>query len=389
MHHRSPSRNSNAAPRRDSLRSPASSSRQEQADPRYSPSDSHQMQPSLPSIHHLHPYLAPAVPQHAVPGPSYVSSEQPSMATVMDPAALEQRRESRDLGPPDSDVEEQGPPKKKRRRQALSCTDADRSTLDATLAPLWTYKFGNTALVFSWSRTIPSPAECKRRKIKAQPCGPCSRRGEANKCQWNIVEPTDKYVTRAEYDELKYRFDNLEASIARLLPGFAATSGPVAAPPYISAPNPSGAAIPQAGSMASTAPASSGMPSAVYPAQYAPDIPPASDYHVHAQYDPRNAPAPSSQPSRRLHLPLPSLQPPSASITSPTAPKPSPLSLAAITTPYDPGAAPDSRQSKNYQAQALTALLGERLRLSPQPPEDPVHHRLQHQYRQLLQVRNG
>lgn len=356
MHHRSPSRNSNAAPRRDSLRSPASSSRQEQADPRYSPSESHQMQPSLPSIHHLHPYLAPAVPQHAVPGPSYVSSEQPSMATVMDPAALEQRRESRDLGPPDSDVEEQGPPKKKRRRQALSCT------------------------------------ECKRRKIKcdrAQPCGPCSRRGEANKCQWNIVEPTDKYVTRAEYDELKYRFDNLEASIARLLPGFAATSGPVAAPPYMSAPNPSGAAIPQAGSMASTAPASSGMPSAVYPAQYAPDIPPASDYHVHAQYDPRNAPAPLSQPSRRLHLPLPSLQPPSASITSPTAPKPSPLSLAAITTPYDPGAAPDSRQSKNYQAQALTALLGERLRLSPQPPEDPVHHRLQHQYRQLLQVRNG
>ena len=48
------------------------------------------------------------------------------------------------------------PPKKKRRRQALSCT------------------------------------ECKRRKIRCdrvQPCAPCKKRGEGDKCQWHILDP--------------------------------------------------------------------------------------------------------------------------------------------------------------------------------------------------------
>lgn len=48
------------------------------------------------------------------------------------------------------------PPKKKRRRQALSCT------------------------------------ECKRRKIKCdrvQPCTPCKRRGEGDRCHWHVLEP--------------------------------------------------------------------------------------------------------------------------------------------------------------------------------------------------------
>ena len=48
------------------------------------------------------------------------------------------------------------PPKKKRRRQALSCT------------------------------------ECKRRKIRCdrvQPCAPCNKRGEGDKCRWHILEP--------------------------------------------------------------------------------------------------------------------------------------------------------------------------------------------------------
>jgi len=48
------------------------------------------------------------------------------------------------------------PPKKKRRRQALSCT------------------------------------ECKRRKIRCdrvQPCAPCQKRGEGDKCRWHILEP--------------------------------------------------------------------------------------------------------------------------------------------------------------------------------------------------------
>jgi hypothetical protein len=48
------------------------------------------------------------------------------------------------------------PPKKKRRRQALSCT------------------------------------ECKRRKIRCdrvQPCAPCKKRGEGDKCRWHILDP--------------------------------------------------------------------------------------------------------------------------------------------------------------------------------------------------------
>ncbi|KAJ3737012.1 hypothetical protein DFJ43DRAFT_393364 [Lentinula guzmanii] len=96
------------------------------------------------------------------------------------------------------DVDSQGPPKKKRRRQALSCT------------------------------------ECKRRKIKCdrnQPCAPCTRRGEQAKCQWHVVEhvrlmprsapssssSSEKYVSRAEYDELKMRFEHLENTVHRLM----------------------------------------------------------------------------------------------------------------------------------------------------------------------------
>ncbi|KAJ3838548.1 hypothetical protein F5878DRAFT_562243, partial [Lentinula raphanica] len=82
------------------------------------------------------------------------------------------------------DTDTQGPPKKKRRRQALSCT------------------------------------ECKRRKIKCdrnQPCAPCTRRGEQAKCQWHVVEPIEKYVSRAEYDELKLRFEHLENTVHRFM----------------------------------------------------------------------------------------------------------------------------------------------------------------------------
>lgn len=53
------------------------------------------------------------------------------------------------------------PPKKKRRRQALSCT------------------------------------ECKRRKIRCdrvQPCVPCKKRGEGDKCRWHILEPVCVYL---------------------------------------------------------------------------------------------------------------------------------------------------------------------------------------------------
>ncbi|KAJ8079312.1 hypothetical protein PM082_021814 [Marasmius tenuissimus] len=80
------------------------------------------------------------------------------------------------------DLDTEGPPKKKRRRQALSCT------------------------------------ECKRRKIKcdrSQPCAPCTRRGEQAKCQWHIVEPVEKYISRHEFDELKARLEYLESIVLR------------------------------------------------------------------------------------------------------------------------------------------------------------------------------
>ncbi|PVF94336.1 hypothetical protein CPB86DRAFT_49533 [Serendipita vermifera] len=63
------------------------------------------------------------------------------------------------------------PPKKKRRRQALSCT------------------------------------ECKRRKIRcdrAQPCAPCSRRGEGDKCKWNILEPVLGGIPHNHHTSYRY-----------------------------------------------------------------------------------------------------------------------------------------------------------------------------------------
>ncbi|KAK0207434.1 hypothetical protein IW262DRAFT_1420045 [Armillaria fumosa] len=70
--------------------------------------------------------------------------------------------------------------KKKRRRQALSCT------------------------------------ECKHHKIRCnrmQPCVPCTRRGEQSKCVWNVIELPEKYLTRAEHDELNARVDHLEVLV--------------------------------------------------------------------------------------------------------------------------------------------------------------------------------
>ncbi|KAG7443528.1 uncharacterized protein BT62DRAFT_935135 [Guyanagaster necrorhizus] len=91
------------------------------------------------------------------------------------------------------------PKKKKRRRQALSCT------------------------------------ECKRRKIRCdrnQPCAPCVRRGEQSKCLWNVVEPAEKYATRAEYDELKARVEHLEALVERLTQSQAQSQSQAQAQPH-------------------------------------------------------------------------------------------------------------------------------------------------------------
>ncbi|OSX65517.1 hypothetical protein POSPLADRAFT_1054255, partial [Postia placenta MAD-698-R-SB12] len=155
---------------------------------------------ALPPIRHLHPDLPPAAMQGAAPtaGPVY-SHPQSADYPVASGSTLGSRPMPDDS---DGDGEQQEPPKKKRRRQALSCT------------------------------------ECKRRKIKcdrAQPCGPCVRRGEHHKCQWHIIEPMEKYVTRTEYDELKAKVAELETLVHRLIPARPAhtPSAPSLAPaPY-------------------------------------------------------------------------------------------------------------------------------------------------------------
>ncbi|KAG8854596.1 hypothetical protein FRB96_007466 [Tulasnella sp. 330] len=119
-------------------------------------------------------------------------------------------------GPDVTQSADGGQPKKKRRRQALSCT------------------------------------ECKRRKIKcdrANPCGPCQRRGEADKCQWSTQEPlsdpdpnlsslsSEKFVTRAEHDLLQAKVMQLETIVATLAPraylgGLEHLNLPMGPPPF-------------------------------------------------------------------------------------------------------------------------------------------------------------
>lgn len=161
---------------------------------------------SLPPIRQLHPLLPP--PTSHWPSSSRLPTDHqrlqssPPDAYTSSPHAdfYSQRHESDDLDEGDPNE----PPKKKRRRQALSCT------------------------------------ECKRRKIKcdrSQPCGPCNRRGEPLRCQWHVVEPVDKHMPRAEYEErearhearyneLRSRVEHLEALIQTHIPHAWSSPGP-------------------------------------------------------------------------------------------------------------------------------------------------------------------
>ncbi|KAJ7094874.1 hypothetical protein C8R44DRAFT_383203 [Mycena epipterygia] len=111
--------------------------------------------PQLPSIRSLHPYLPPPT---AVPLPYQPPSAptHPVASSSAAPASSYTGSDPERDAEPEADPEE--PPKKKRRRQALSCT------------------------------------ECKRRKIRCdrrQPCEPCTKRGNADKCQWHVIEPAE------------------------------------------------------------------------------------------------------------------------------------------------------------------------------------------------------
>lgn len=247
-------------------------------------------------------------------------------------------------------MEQQGPAKKKRRRQALSCN------------------------------------ECKRRKIKcdrAQPCGPCTRRGEQSKCQWRTLEPVDKYVSRAEYDELKARskaeydelkarLDQLESMVSRLFPP---PGGPVNVPMYSIPPDISGASSSENVTSYHSGHSSAGQ--VLYP----PNVPPSSSFTQDPAKSQSYTGSSSSHIAGMSHGPsissssntqsLPQSAGPShlrhpSDTKSPTIVRQSPLSLASITSPYNADSQP-----KNFHAQTLR-ILGERLRPAPKSWKGPV-----------------
>ncbi|KAG5728131.1 hypothetical protein E4T56_gene19275 [Termitomyces sp. T112] len=292
------------------------------------PSSSDSLQPnfasqhSLPSIRQLHPYLLPSGlsqqhPSGSGEGSSLMYSAPSQFVPQPSPSdrSLLGSRKSPEISALDSepDLGEQSrePPKKKRRRQALSCT------------------------------------ECKRRKIKCdrtQPCTPCTRRGEQSRCQWHVVEPIEKYVTRAEFDDLKGRYDELFKQVQRLQAA--------QVPPFYHMGNPPG--------LLGEAVLSTG------PSAYQPLIFPSQSFNPSTQSQgPRSIKPEDTQIQSRHHTSTsvispvltrsPSSMRPFPSDKSPTssAAKTSPLSLASITSPFN-----SDSQSKNCHAQAL--VLGKR-----------------------------
>ncbi|KAF9554931.1 hypothetical protein CPC08DRAFT_726769 [Agrocybe pediades] len=267
----------------------------------------------------------------------------------------------------DGDVALRGPLKKKRRRQALSCT------------------------------------ECKRRKIKCdrtQPCTPCMRRGEEAGCQWHIVEPVEKYATKAEFEELKARYNELAALVHRLLPA------PAAVAPYYQMgvqssgmPGVPGEAVQSYNNPGTTSSSTAGAGgySAIMPPPQPPQHQQQGSYSQHMEtptqvtsrlyIKPEEAHSPTRQHASHPHQSSLSVQNASPSTlasaghnsiltrhrlpdSSPTLAastvKMSPLSLSSITSPFHPDQQAQS-QSKNCRAQTL--ILGERLRPGS---EDPV-----------------
>jgi len=196
-------------------------------------------------------------------------------------------------------------------------------------------------------------------------------------------EHREKYVTRAEYDELKARFDELSAQVQRLLQM-------ATAPPYYQMGLPSGIPGTSTEAVSTYAGPSSLMYQSMMPPPHtyphhrgaSPQGPPErfikpEDYQASSRHHHTSTGATSVVPS--LHVatsmrPRPPEQPPvlAATIGTATGAKHSPLSLASITSPYNPD--PQShQQSKNCHAQIL--MLGECLRTgSRQPLEGPAIH---------------
>ncbi|KAG6866349.1 hypothetical protein C0991_005270 [Blastosporella zonata] len=137
------------------------------------------LHPSLPSIRQLHPYLPPSGlshhPSSSGEGTSYMypTPSQPVPHPSSPGQSLLGPRKGSEMLAMDSEADDadqsHGPPKKKRRRQALSCTGH-------SLVPL----------------------------------------AHAEESNRDVNGTSEKYVTRAEFNDLKARHDELFEQVQRL-----------------------------------------------------------------------------------------------------------------------------------------------------------------------------
>lgn len=160
------------------------------------------------------------------------------------------------------------------------------------------------------------------------------------------IRSREKYVTRAEYDDLKTRFDHLEAAVARILPA--------------SEPRPYGRLPPSPAYRLPSPQASSSRPDPPFPPSSSRPRSPHAAYRLPPPaYPPLRSPSPPLSSSSRL---------PDA--RAPPGSRRASLSLAAITNPQPPPQPP-----KNLRAQTPPSL-GQRLRTAsartPGPAAAPL-----------------
>lgn len=181
----------------------------------------------------------------------------------------------------------------------------------------------------------------------------------------------EKYVTRAEYDDLKARFDHLEAAVSRILPAYpAAPQQPQQQHPSTVSPTMSVASTSAAGASDPMPPYR--VPHAAYrlpspqaqPARAEPPYPAQRSPHTAYRAPPSSYAAP--RPTRGLPSPPGGARAPSPLSSSSRLPdtrappsRRASLSLAAITTPYVPYAPAPLQQQQHaapLQQQHTTPL---------------------------------
>jgi len=187
----------------------------------------------------------------------------------------------------------------------------------------------------------------------------------------------DKYVSRAEYDELKARssaeyeelktrLNQLESMVSRF---FSAPGGPASLPVYSAPPDMSGASSSENVTSYHSGPSSAGQ--VMYPSSSFTQDPAKSQSYPGSSSPHGTSHGPSISSSSNTQ-PVPQGAGPShlrrsSDTLSPTIVRQSPLSLASITSPYNA-----DTQPKNFHAQTLRSM-GERLRpAAPNSWKGPV-----------------